>query len=324
MKPRIYSFCDAGCKWEAVHKADFDRSASIVRETPDENGTYKLNPFKVYKVNTGSTDGKYNAEFALQNGLVDYWFTYDEFDEYRDYIIFEILSLSLNDDSTVLTVVYEVNGNRYSDTYTDGSVFRLDEVELHILNATEVYVYNTNAEILADSQQIYESGIDAGGDECPDTLPNDELYTVPAAMFAGQRTPKAGDLVLYHCLVPNSKGQDTILCKITSVDNHGVNLRAVCFVQGAGNGGGGGITLVKETFTISSWTADATLDPFAYKADITASAPIGDNTILSLDIDARTATANGIAIGAVDGQVVSIYAISAPAESITIKLIIQN
>lgn len=323
MKPNIYGFCKAGCQWETVHKADFDRSASIVRETPDASGTYKLDPFKVYKVKTGSTDGKYNAEFALQNGLVDYWFTYDEFDEYRDYIIFEILSLSLNDDSTVLTVVYEVNGNRYSDTYTDGSVFRLDEVELHILNATEVYLYNTNAEILADSQQIYESGIDAGGDECPDTLPDDELYTVPAEMYAGQRPARAGDLVLYHCFVPNSKGQDTILCKITSVDNHGVYLRAVCFVQGAGNGGGG-ITLVKETHTISSWTADATLDPFAYKADITASATIGSNTILSLDIDTITATANGIAIGAVNGQVVSIYAVNKPAESITIKLIIQN
>lgn len=269
MKPRIYSFCDAGCKWEAVHKADFDRSASIVRETPDENGTYKLNPFKVYKVITGSTDGKYNAEFALQKGLVDYWFTYDEFDEYRDYIIFEILSLSLNDDSTVLTVVYEVNGNRYSDTYTDGSVFRLDEVELHILNATEVYVYNTNAEILADSQQIYETAVDSEGDECPDTLPNDELYTVPAAMFAGQRTPKAGDLVLFRCLVANANGQDTILCKITSVDNHGVYMKAVCFVQGAGNGGGGGITLVTGEVTIeaSDWVAN---DAFGgYRAIIT-------------------------------------------------------
>ena len=324
MKPRIYSFCDAGCKWETVHKADFDRSASIVRETPDENGNYTLDPFKVYKVNTASTDGAYNATFSLQDG-VDYSFTYDEFDEYRDYIIFEILSVTLDDTATEVTIVYEINGNRYSDAIT-ASTLDLTTLKLYISGAVDVFMFNSNAEILADSQQIYETSSLFLGGTCPDTLPTDELSTNPAPMYDGQREAKVGDLLLYKYGTANAKGQDTILCKITrTTRKKNVYMQAVCFVQGAGNGdGGGGITLVKETFTISSWTADATLDPFAYKADITASATIGDNTILSLDIDTRTATANGIAIGAVNGQVVSIYAISAPAESITIKLIIQK
>ena len=238
MKPRIYSFCDAGCKWEAVHKADFDRSASIVRETPDANGTYKLDPFKVYKVKTGSFKGKYNATIHLAGAFGTQTISYDEFDEYRDYIIFEILSVTRTTPNRPFFIVYEINGNRYSDSLGDGNITDLDlsTLELQISGAEEVFAYNVNAEILAETQQVYETAEESEGDECPDTLPDYELYTVPAEMYAGQRTAKVGDLVLYRYLVSNASGQNIILCKITSVDNHGVNLRAVCFVQGAGNG----------------------------------------------------------------------------------------
>lgn len=448
MKPNIYGFCRAGCQWETVHKADFDRSASIVRETPSESGNYTLDPFKVYKIKTGSTDGKYNASIQLV-GNGGYDFTYDEFDEYRDYIIFEVLSVVQGADGA--TIVYEINGNRYSDTTSGLNVSDLSTLKLYISGAEEVFAYNVNAEILAETQQVYETAAGSEGGTCPDTLPTDELSTQPAPMYDGQRAAKVGDLVLYKYSTANAIGRDTILCKITSVNNDGgVNIRAICYTQGVrgergltgsqgqrgltgatgakivstvyigqdANGGniyqqtfdngatatytaqrgprgltgetgpvgptgakivsteltgqdanGGNIykqtfdngatatftapkgngvpttsasdagkymrvnssglwetkeIYVTETFTISNWTADALLDPFAYKADITASAPIGDNTILSLDIDAITAMAKGIAIGAVNGQVVSIYAMNKPAENTTIKLIIQN
>lgn len=150
MKTRVYGFCDAGCKRETVLKEDFDRIASVIKQSPDADGKYRLNPLNAYKVHTTSPRGSYLATFTLQGGGIDYWFDYTEYDEYRDYIIFEILKLILNRDSNELTIVYEINGNRYSDTYTDnGAVFNLDEIELQITNAVYVYEYNSNAQIVA-------------------------------------------------------------------------------------------------------------------------------------------------------------------------------
>lgn len=38
-KPPIYGFCPAGCKWETVHKSDFEKAANYYPIVIDENGT---------------------------------------------------------------------------------------------------------------------------------------------------------------------------------------------------------------------------------------------------------------------------------------------
>ena len=105
----------------------------------------------------------------------------------------------------------------------------------------------TKITINADSAtQLYETAVDSEGDEAPETInPSDVYGTYPAKMYDGQRDAEVGDLLIYKCDVPNSKGQYLILCKITSIDNRSyANLSPICFIQGAngtGGGGGGGV-----------------------------------------------------------------------------------
>lgn len=39
-KPRIYAFCDAGCKWRAAHYSDLEGAAAMLPISADENGNY--------------------------------------------------------------------------------------------------------------------------------------------------------------------------------------------------------------------------------------------------------------------------------------------
>ena len=240
MKPRVYGFCDAGCKRETILKEDFDRIASVIKQVPNANGTYILNPFNSYKVHTTKADGSYQATFTLQGNGVDYWFDYTEVDEYRDYIIFEILSLSLNEAATELTIVYEINGNRYIDIYTDNdTVFNLDGVELQIINATDVYSFNNNAQIEACVQI---RGIDTYYDQVQE-LKADEYGVRWTDQFALENADgdniTTGDIL--HS-VPIVAGTGVSLEK--DEENNVVKINAA--------GASGGTTLNKYTVTTKS------------------------------------------------------------------------
>lgn len=257
MKPKIYGYCKAGCQWEAVLKEDFDRIASVIKQGRDADGIYRLNPLNAYKVHTTKTDGKYQATFTLKGGGVNHDFKYTEFDEYRDYIIFEILILASNENATGLTIVYEINGNRYREQLGGyAGLLDVSKIKLQISGATDVYSFNNNAEIIADNQQTYETAVESEGDECPETLPSNELYTVPAAMYEGQRMPRTGDLVLYRFDVENSKGQNVIVCKITRLDTNGVYMQALYFAQGTGGGGGISGVQVNGTSVVTDGVAN--------------------------------------------------------------------
>lgn len=236
MKPKIYGYCKAGCQWEAVLKEDFDRIASVIKQQPDADGTYKLNPLNAYKVHTTKGNGNYyKAQFWLMGNGVSHPIEYDEFDEYRDYIIFEILSLSTDITGNYLTIVYEVNGNRYTETKND-DWGQWQDLHLEINNATEVYSFNNNAEIITGVQQIYETAVDAEGDTAPEELNIDDTYPTRASKtYEGQRKAEVGDLIIFKCDVPNSKGQTDFLGKITAVtdndDEPMVDFKPICFLQ---------------------------------------------------------------------------------------------
>ena len=52
IKPKIYGFCQAGCKWETVHKTDFDNSVTYIKQTAID-GVYYLDPIANYKIYSG-------------------------------------------------------------------------------------------------------------------------------------------------------------------------------------------------------------------------------------------------------------------------------
>jgi hypothetical protein len=148
-KPKIYGFCQAGCKWETVHKTDFDNSVTYIKQTAID-GVYYLDPIANYKIYSGVQSNAYTCQIKLafkKNSLdYDYTFNISEFDNYRTYIYFEILSLRAT--STLVTVVYEVNGNRYVETIS-GTNIDISNATLKI-SANEVLKYNPDADITVD------------------------------------------------------------------------------------------------------------------------------------------------------------------------------
>lgn len=147
-KPKIYANCKAGCLWETVHKDDFDNAATWIKQYPDESGVYELSPVNNYKIVSPSSSSKYTCAVSLvyASGTTTktYTFTISEFDTYRDYFYFEILRLTTT--ASVITVVYEVNGNRYSETIS-GSSLSIADAKLKITGATGVLLFNSDASI---------------------------------------------------------------------------------------------------------------------------------------------------------------------------------
>lgn len=67
-KPKIYAFCPAGCKWETIHKDDFDALTSSANVEPDSNDNWLLTElnceYTLYK--TLSTNNLWNMVLNLR------------------------------------------------------------------------------------------------------------------------------------------------------------------------------------------------------------------------------------------------------------------
>lgn len=152
-KPKIYAFCPANCKWETVHKEDFNKAITYIKQAPVDD-IYDLEPIALYKIFSYHKSNNTKYSYVCQLHYVDSsisvcaTLTTSEHDVYRDYVYFEILSLSVNDGGTKLTIVYEVNGNRY-ETSVDGTYIDISKAYLKVINATDVYKYNPDANITA-------------------------------------------------------------------------------------------------------------------------------------------------------------------------------
>lgn len=165
-KPKIYGNCKAGCLWETVHKDDFDRSATWVKQYADEDSVYKLSPIHTYKINSPVSANAYSCvvslvylKYSSLTGLTQtaqYDFAISEFDEYRAYFYFEILSVKAT--STSLTIVYEVNGNRYKEILQERAF--LSGAYIKVSGANSVYLFNVDASISADLGEGGGSGVE--------------------------------------------------------------------------------------------------------------------------------------------------------------------
>ena len=80
-------------------------------------------------------------------------------------------------------------------------------------------------------------------------------------------------------------------------------------------------TPTRESYTITTWTPLADKSPYTYSATVTATATIGNDTLVELINDNAVLFAtHGFAIGAVSGQNITIYSVGEPASSVTLQV----
>lgn len=153
-KPKIYGFCPAGCKWETVHKEDFEKSATFVKLNAENTLGFiidnPVNRFKIIPKNISNGSYGVTLYFKYKDSILgdSFELEFTEFDEYRDYFYFEILKITVTETGT--TVVYEVNGNRYKKSVTNVTSSDVEIMRIEIVGAETVYLFNKDANVEAE------------------------------------------------------------------------------------------------------------------------------------------------------------------------------
>lgn len=155
--PKIKAHCAAGCAWETIHREEFLRSASLVEVYPNENVVWSLERNKQYKIFAPKDE---NCAFDFQL-YVDYHFGKHYIatvtnDEYADWFVFRFLDYKLI-SGTTYKVVYEIEGNRYTEVIADGDA---DIAGIVLSGATQVFLYNDDATVMAKDGNDGNDGAD--------------------------------------------------------------------------------------------------------------------------------------------------------------------
>lgn len=153
-KPRVYGFCDAGCRREVVLRDDFLRSASLYEIYPDSGGKWYLEKKKQYKIFAPKDEnGAFSFELYVNYIIDKHYITTSTNDEYADWFVFRLLDYKWI-AGTGLKIVYEIEGNRYTEIIAEG-----DAVDGIVLSgATQVFLYNDDATVVARDGKDFELG----------------------------------------------------------------------------------------------------------------------------------------------------------------------
>ena len=181
-KPNIFAFCNAGCKWETVHKADFLKSATFY-EVGQPDGVATVDAYRKYRIFADKGETNYNVTISFQSSVNEEYYeqtTIPVAVGRRGYFDFEILGATYTSAGTVsaeLKIVYEVNGVELTHTASTVNYDLTDSV-LKITGADQVLLYNDTAAIVAKDgvTPIFEV---------------DEVETLPANQLAYVRIDNA-------------------------------------------------------------------------------------------------------------------------------------
>ena len=160
-KPKIYGYCPAGCKWETVHKEDFLNAATYFKVPLSEDKFYYLELGKQYKIFAGEDDD-YTYKFVIRFAYMDNGtrtlmpLSITRNDKYAKHLVFKLLEASVNEAATSLTLVYEMAGVRYTETFTGTNISLIDENYLYVQDADRVYLYNDEASFSAVLDNYYD------------------------------------------------------------------------------------------------------------------------------------------------------------------------
>lgn len=141
--PKVYGFCDAGCKRQVTTYDEFKKSATFV-SVPVTDGSCAVDGIGKYRIYSDYTLNIHNCSLFLLDGAwvqannPIYTFSGIEADGYRGYFDFELLAVTSNGFG--LTIVYEINGER--DVKTVDNYSSCEKPRLVINNAQKVLHFN--------------------------------------------------------------------------------------------------------------------------------------------------------------------------------------
>ena len=155
---------------------------------------------------------------------------------------------------------------------------------------------NANFDILANNNIF---GVYREGDA------DDMYYYLKSYLKISDTTQRSdGDILVF---TSTDQANEIIIAYNNVADNYAISEKT--------------LTPVIETYTITSWIADANIAPFTYKATVTATATIGANTLVELINDQPVLFATyGFSIASISGQVITIYSIGEPSSNVTLKI----
>lgn len=166
MSNKVYGFCDAGCRRRVPTYDEFLRSATYV-SVIGSDGNFVLQPTHEYKIYSTqeATGGVYFdtifcVVITLNDGtnsvlrLTDEGVIYDA----SGCFYCTIGNLVITED-TYITIDYIMAGEAGTFTYAIPDV---KSVSIYVTGATEVYVYNKDAELLAKGESAYDVAVKNG------------------------------------------------------------------------------------------------------------------------------------------------------------------
>lgn len=162
-KPKIHGFCEAGCKWETIHRDEFERSASVIACRKGKDG-FELEPNKTYRIRkTTDLESSYYGFDLKVKGLVDN--TGDVFFDtvytdaklpvdgmFREFLTVRFCGVYWAADGTRATIM-EIDGKIYTQVFSNYGSTTTEEiysnVQLIATGAEECYLVNEYANITA-------------------------------------------------------------------------------------------------------------------------------------------------------------------------------
>ena len=160
-KPKIYGYCPAGCKWETIHRDEFERSASVIA-CEKKNGLFWLEPNKTYRIRkTTEISSSYwgfklkvQATVTNTADVINPTVVYDDDNlpdaKFREYLTVRLCGNGIYwaEDGSRATIT-EINGEILVEEFDkNGSTTKEVYGDVVLLaNADECYLVNESAEI---------------------------------------------------------------------------------------------------------------------------------------------------------------------------------
>ena len=157
--PKIFGTCPAGCQWETIHRSEFEKSASLIKQHPQENGKWLLEIGKEYKIFAPKTEDGTAFDCNLNGFDNSREFETPCNDKFANSFIFKALGWDLPADG-LNVFYYEYNSVRYAVVARFVSEYF---PSCEVSGATEVYLYNADATIKAENgKSAYEIDVEKG------------------------------------------------------------------------------------------------------------------------------------------------------------------